>query len=339
MIGRILVLVSERGQMAMGNHLLYPNALIRRGVDVGLGDINSIHARHYVVKANVAAISEPLSPGVRLDSYPLASVPISDFDLVWVMSPPHPSLAVDVYQLLWLAQTRTPFVNSIEAIVLVNNKNILGALAPPENLVPTNVDSRYEDLWNIFDASDHDWVVKPSNFFGGGDVFRVRKGDSNARALLQSATGNPQVHAAMMESSILGLQRQFCVLQRFEPRVQKNEKRVLIAGGKILAHYLKVPAVDDHRGNLVNGGKAVICELSSDEHELCAMLGNTLVRHGIRFAGIDLVHPYILEVNILNPAGARSMLEISDKDISDRGVDLILKYFEESGGSAAVFRS
>ena len=327
MVERILLLVSERGPMILGNHLLYTNALLRRGAKVSIGDINSVHAPQYLVTVNAAAISKPLSPGDRLDSHASMPVPVTDFDLVWIMSAPHPALATDIYQLLWTAGTTTPFVNTVEALLLLNNKNVLGALASSANLIPTNIDSRYHELWNAFDASDHDWVAKPSNFGAGGDVFLVRKGDSNARALLQSATGNTQVHAAMMESSLLGLKRRFCILQRFEPSVQKSEKRVLIAGGEPFTQYSKVAAPGDHRANLVNGGKAVICELSPDERKLCTDLGRTLARHGVRFAGVDMVYPYILEVNIMNPAGTRSILEISGKDISDRGLHLIFGFF------------
>jgi glutathione synthase len=129
-------------------------------------------------------------------------------------------------------------------------------------------------------------------------------------------------------SDVLGLQRRFCVLQRFEPRVRQSEKRVLIAGGEPFAQYRKVAAPGDHRGTLGNGGTIELCELSPDERTLCATLGRSLVRHGIRFAGIDLVYPYILEVNILNPGGTRVLLRIGGTDVSDRGVDLIFTYFE-----------
>jgi glutathione synthase len=328
MIERMLILVSQRRQMAFGNHVLYANALLRRGLKMSIGDINSIHARQYLVKVNAIAISEPLSPGDRLDWRASTPIPVTDFDLVWVMNGPHPALAMDAWQLLWMAQTTTPFVNTVEALLLLRSKNVLGVLAPPANLIPTHVDSRCEDLLNIFDVSDHDWVVKPSNFGAGGDVFLVRKGDSNARGLLQSATGNVHVYSAMMDPALLGLKRRFCVLQRFEPHAQTSEKRVLIAGGEPFAQYHKVPAPGEHRANNVYGSKEEHCELSPDEQTLCATVGKSLTRHGVRFAGIDLAYPYIFEVNIINPGGTGRAMQLSGKDVPDRGVDLIFKYFE-----------
>jgi glutathione synthase len=236
---------------------------------------------------------------------------------------------MDVYQLLWTVQSTTPFVNDIEALLLKNNKNVLGALACATNLIQTNVDSRYEELCELFDMSDHDWVVKPSNFGVGGDVFLVRKGDSNARVLLQSATGNAQIHAAMMESSLMGLTRRYCIFQRFEPSAQKSEKRIVTAGDVPFAHYRKVAAPGDHRGNYMHGAKEEMCEISPEEEELSASIAKTLARQGVRFAAIDMVYPYILEINILNPGGAQPILEISGKDVSDRGVDLLFQYFEK----------
>jgi glutathione synthase len=334
MIERVLILVSER-QMALNNHLLYANALMRRGAAVSIGDVNSVHARHYVVQVDAAPLSGPLSPGDRVDGAACAPIPLAELDLVWMMSPPHPSLAQDVYQLLWMAQRQTRFVNTVEALLLLNNKNVLGALAAPENLIPTNADSRFGGLWKVFEESEHDWVLKPSNSGAGADVFLVRKGDSNARALLQSATGNETVHGVMMDPSLLGLHRRFCVLQRFEPGVRTSEKRVLIAGGQPFAQYRKVPAAGEHRGNLSVGGTIELCELSPDERAVCATLGEGLVRHGIRFAGVDLVYPYILEVNIFNPAGTRVLLRTTGTDVSDRGVELIFEHFERQTTAGA----
>jgi glutathione synthase len=328
MIERILILVSEKGPISPGNHLLYTNALLRRGVHVSIGDINSVHSRQYVVRVNAVAISQPLSPGDRLDSLVSEAVPIADFDLAWVMDGRHPTLAADIHQLLWLAQLDTPFVNTVESILLMNNKNVLGAFIPPENLIPTNGDSSCADLWSILQASDHDWVLKPTNFGAGADVFLIRKADSNARALLQSATGNVEFQGARMEPSLLGLQPRFRILQRFEAGVQKGEKRVVFAGGTPFGQFLKLPPRGEHRPDMSYGGTRELCDLSPDEQALCATIGQTFMKHGIRFGGIDMAYPYVLEINIVNPAAALPILKMGGADISDRGIALLLESFE-----------
>ena len=60
-------------------------------------------------------------------------------------------------------------------------------------------------------------------------------------------------------------------------------------------------------------------------------MANGLATHGVRFAGIDLCYPYILEFNIVNPGGLADFLHVTGRDRSDEALDAILASLRLSG--------
>lgn len=146
----------------------------------------------------------------------------------------------------------------------------------------------------------------------------------NARVILQSMTGNTGASTAMIDVGSLGLLNRYCLLQKFIPNVLQGEKRVIIAGGKVVGQHGRRLPPGDHRSNLTQGGSLCEANLSAPEEELCSEIGNRLIRSGVGSIGIDLAFPYVLEFNIVNPGGIYEILELTGIDYTSVALDYIL---------------
>jgi glutathione synthase len=238
---------------------------------------------------------------------------LGDVDLAWLLNQPASRIAADVWQLLWRLNQQVPFVNDVTGLMMLNNKNNLPLLVPPEHLPATLVSNDFGEMWRHQDARPAArWVVKPSNAGCGADVFVLEPGSTNNRALLQSMTGNATAGAAMTRSGLEGLQSRYCVLQEFMPHAE--EKRIAIAGGRPVAQQVKRLAAGDHRGNVTQEATFDLAELDTAERQLAERVGECLMRHGIRFAGIDVAYPAVFEVNLVNPGGLVEAFELGQPE-------------------------
>ncbi|WP_304459267.1 ATP-grasp domain-containing protein [Alicyclobacillus sendaiensis] len=307
----------------MGNHVLFANGFLQRGWDVYYGHVNSISTANYKVFCDIAPVVEIIqSNSIDVE---IRHECIEKFDLVWVMNQPHPSLEKEVWQILWMLSQRCTFVNSVESMLFLNNKNNLGQIIPLEHLVESYASNDFEYLWSIYQSRINErWIVKPPNGGCGSDVFLLEPGQSNSRAILQSMTGNSVSKLEMGEFNLIGLQNKYCILQRYATSVNEGEKRVILAGGAIIAQHGRRSAPGDHRSNLTLGGELVSASLTKDESQLCLRLAQNFLNYGIRFAGIDMSYPYVLEVNIVNPGGLYDVLSLTGIDYTSIAIDNIL---------------
>ena len=174
----------------------------------------------------------------------------------------------------------------------------------------------FEFLWEMFQSEaqlgNRDiWIAKPPAESFGKNVFILRRNDTNAKVILQSMTSDEYT-------------MRYCILQEYVPEISlKGEKRVLIANGRIIGYYLRKP-FNDHRTNIHQGAEVHTCELSEDERELCKRIGQYLKNLGAYFVGIDMVYPYVIELNVLNPGGLGTILKITGKDLSQEVINSVI---------------
>ena len=64
---------------------------------------------------------------------------------------------------------------------------------------------------------------------------------------------------------------QYCLLQPYVEEITQGEKRVLIAGGKPVAQYLR-QASGDHRTNVTAGAATELCQLTEKERLIVSEL-------------------------------------------------------------------
>lgn len=320
---KVLLLIDDFDQIKHNNHRLLGNAIIRAGHQLHLGSINSVSYRNGAIKAAICLVPELLKVGDDHSSL-LKDEPIDRMDLIWVMNQPHPSIVLETYQLLWLLEGRCQFVNSVTSFVFVNNKVAIDAVVGLEHLPETHVAADFDTLFQHMQREGGEWIVKPPNDGCGANVFRLAPEDSNSKVILESMTGNAQIQYSMKNPKMLGFVGRYCVMQRYISDVRRGEKRVVLAGGDPIAHYIRTNRSGDHRSNRIHGAEQQVCELTDSERHFCNSLGRMLLGLGVTFAAIDLVYPYLFELNIINPGGLIVYERLTGNDLSDLALERIL---------------
>jgi glutathione synthase len=97
------------------------------------------------------------------------------------------------------------------------------------------------------------------------------------------------------------------LVQEFLPDVTSGDKRVLMLAGAPLGAILRVPRQDDIRANIHVGGRVHATDLNAAELSLVRSVGQTLVKHGLWFVGLDLIAERLIEVNVTSPTGLQEL--------------------------------
>jgi glutathione synthase len=71
------------------------------------------------------------------------------------------------------------------------------------------------------------------------------------------------------------------------------------------------------------GGTPKPTELTPRDREICARLGPELKRRGLIFTGIDVIGPYLTEINVTSPTGIRQVKTFGGGDIAAMIFDAI----------------
>jgi glutathione synthase len=64
------------------------------------------------------------------------------------------------------------------------------------------------------------------------------------------------------------------------------------------------------------GGQAIATDLTPRDREICTRLGPDLKRRGLLFTGIDVIGPYLTEINVTSPTGIRQVKAFGGPDIA-----------------------
>ena len=200
-------------------------------------------------------------------------------------------------------------VNEPEALRNINEKAYTAWF--PE-LTPRTLITRSMDDMRAFLAEFGHVVIKPLHGMGGKSIFVIRKGDNNANVVFETLTEDGT---------------RFAMAQIFIPEISAGDKRILLIDGEAVPYTLaRIPPADDNRGNLVMGAKGVGQPLSDRDLEICAKVGPVLKRHGVVFAGIDVIGDYLTEVNVTSPTGIRELDREFDLNIAGLLFDAIERH-------------
>jgi glutathione synthase len=268
------------------NHERLPRAFATAGWHVHLADHQDIRL----------ADAEIVVPAQDVDR---PAIPMSDFDLVWILGFGPRESFLDRAQLLrGVAAGR--FVNSPAALMELHAKYHLplSELASHHPRTYASCDPRW--LLAIIEGGG-EWVLKPPATSFGRSVFRVTRADPNLRVIVEQLTG--------FDGS------RYCLLQRFVPEIERGEKRILVANGTIVGAYLRLPG-DDHRVNLTGDGQAEVTTLSSEERALAQRAAAALADLGVRFAAIDIAGSWLIEFNLVNPGGLLTLERLTGQDLA-----------------------
>lgn len=229
---------------------------------------------------------------------------VLDFDRIWVLGFGEQVTFFDRMQLLEsLPQDR--LVTNVASLLLLHGK-FRWQRYMPETFVSNDPGYLLAQTGRCAD-----WVIKPTAGSYGRDVYRLRP------ALDEQAT---EAHIEQLTAN-----GRYAMLQRYLPQIESGEKRVLFAGGLLLGCYLRTPAASASAANdpeqavmplanLAAAGQASATTLAREERKLAQTVANELLAAGVGFAAIDLVHPYLMEVNIANPGGLGTLAALTGGD-------------------------
>jgi glutathione synthase len=178
------------------------------------------------------------------------------------------------------------------------------------DLMPPTLVTRQLDDVLAFRAQYKDIIVKPLYGNGGAAVFRIKPEDSNLSSLVE------------MFQTVF---REPFMVQEYRPEVKQGDKRIILVDGEIAGAINRVPQEGETRSNLHVGGTAVKVELTKRDHEICERLKPELKKRGLLFTGIDVIGPYLTEINVTSPTGIRQVKSFGGNDIAAMIWDAIEK--------------
>ncbi len=169
------------------------------------------------------------------------------------------------------------------------------------DLMPPTIVTKSLDDVLAFRAEMGDVVIKPLYGNGGAAVFRLKNDDSNLSALVELFQTVFTEHF---------------MVQQFRPEVREGDKRIILVDGDVAGAINRIPAEGEMRSNLGVGGESASVKLSDRDLEICERLGPELRRRGLLFAGIDVIGPYLTEINVTSPTGIRHVKRHGGVDIA-----------------------
>lgn len=162
----------------------------------------------------------------------------------------------------------------------------------PQCCTPTRVSRKPERLIEFLQLHK-DIIIKPLDGMGGRSIFRIKLGDPNTNAIIESVTdhGNNQV-----------------MVQQFIPEISEGDKRILLIDGTPVPYALaRIPAEGENRGNLAAGASSRGMPLTERETWICQQVAPALRERGLLFVGIDVIGGYLTEINITSPTCIREL--------------------------------
>ena len=176
------------------------------------------------------------------------------------------------------------------------------------DLMPPTLVTRQLDDVIAFRAEYKDIIVKPLYGNGGAAVFRIKPEDSNLSSLVE------------MFQTVF---REPFMVQEYRPEVKLGDKRIILVDGEVAGAINRVPQEGETRSNLHVGGTAAKIALTPRDLEICERLKPELKRRGLLFTGIDVIGPYLTEINVTSPTGIRQVKAFGGNDIAAMIWDVI----------------
>ena len=226
-------------------------------------------------------------------------VDLADWDVVLLrQDPPFDMGYITTTHLLERIHPKTLVVN--DPAHVRNAPEKVWVLEFQDLMPPTLVTRNPEDV-KTFRERYEDIIIKPLYGNGGASVFRVAPGDTNLNSLIE------------LFQTVF---REPFMVQQYRPEVRGGDKRIILIDGEVVGAINRVPAADETRSNMHVGGQAVATELTARDIEICERLKPELKRRGLIFTGIDVIGPYLTEINVTSPTGIRQVKDFGGVDIA-----------------------
>ena len=168
----------------------------------------------------------------------------------------------------------------------------LSMLVFPDLIPETRLLRRTADLRASLVELGGRMIVKPLLGYGGREVLMALDGDPNLSTIFELATAD---------------ETRWTVAQQFIPEASLGDKRILLVDGQAIGAVMRVPHRGELRNNFHAGGSPEATELTDRDREICDRVGPWLRDRGQLFAGIDVLGPYLTEINVTSPTGMQEI--------------------------------
>ncbi|MBT5154404.1 MAG: hypothetical protein HOM44_09995 [Gammaproteobacteria bacterium] len=311
-MARIALLIQDTPTLEDGNYLRFARELDKSGHSVDILFVDSLRLVAGQITADAFPWRSHLLPG---SSFPETTQHKINHDIIWVLGLGDRKNFLDKYQLLYSLPERCKIINSLDAIMHLKSKYYLASQGDQFPSPETYASTSAEELISIVQANEGKWIVKPPAGSLGRDVYLTHAEDSQLTAIIKKLCGPDD--------------SRYTMLQRHIPEIEQGEKRVLLAGGQVIGQYLR-RAQGDHRTNITAGAKTEPCDLSEAERAYCTKLAQQILSKGAWFAGVDLVFPWLIEVNVINPGGITTIDELTGCDLSAKVVEAVMDSLDQT---------
>ncbi len=185
---------------------------------------------------------------------------------------------------------------------LRNHPEKLAITEFPEFTPPTLVTRDMQRI-RAFHQEYKDVIVKPLDGMGGMGIFRMREGEVNVGAILETLSKDGA---------------ETLMVQRYIPEITAGDKRILIINGEPVPYCLaRIPLAGETRGNLAAGGRGVAQPLSERDWHIAKTVAPKLVERGLFLVGLDVIGDYITEINVTSPTCFVEITEQTDCNVGD----------------------
>lgn len=249
------------------------------------------------VRAKARRVSVSLDEKKHYETHETTVRDADDFDVILIrQDPPFDMGYVSNTYLLEL--TKALVLNPPQGVRDISEKTAI--LKFPE-LTPKTWMGSDLDALEAF-AKRFDQVVLKVLFLMGGDgVIKLRADAPDFRA--------------RAGKFIEAVGREPVMAQEFLPSVSSGDKRVFALDGEPFGAIRRMPANGDFRANLHAGGVAQPAELDADDHRIVAAVAPLLREKGILFAGLDVIHGKLIEINVTSPTLVQELKRFSGLDL------------------------
>lgn len=221
--------------------------------------------------------------------------------------PPFDMAYITTTYLLERIHPKTLVVNDPSSIR--NSPEKLFVLDFLDLMPPTMITRAISDVYS-FRKLHGDIVIKPLYGNGGAAVFQLGKDDTNINSLIE-----------MFQLSF----REPFIVQKYCNEILEGDKRIILVDGEVAGAINRVPCPGEFRSNIHVGGCAEYTELTARDLEICERLRPELKKRGLLLTGIDVIGPYLTEINVTSPTGIREVKSLGGKDIASMFWDAIEK--------------
>ena len=230
-----------------------------------------------------------------------------DIDIVFIRTdPPFDDIYLYHTWMLDLLPSRVKVVNSPRGIRTMNEKIWLSRF---QSLVPpTVITSQRNDIIE-FIKTYKTIVMKPTNGYGGQEVYVVQEDSMNLNVIIETIT--------KYETSPI-------IVQQYIKEAEIGDKRILLLNGEPLGAVLRVHSEIDHRNNFFAGGHAEKTTITENDKKIISIIQPYIKELGLFFVGIDIIGDYLIEINVTSPTCLQEMNRLNNETLEKKIFDALI---------------